>query len=483
MFTLIISIVILISGYMFYGRFIVKFFGENPNSVTPAININDNVDFIPLPTWKVFVIQFLNIAGLGPIFGAILGAMYGPASYIWIVLGCIFMGAVHDYFSGMISLRNGGISLPEMVGKYLGNGIKNFLRIFTLLLLIFVGVAFVTGPAGLLNNFSGGGKIYWVIGIFIYYLLATLLPINKIIGKVYPFFGIALLLMAVMVFGYMLLHGFTDSNFTLNELSFDQLKNLHSNPSQNILYPMMFIVLSCGAISGFHSTQSPMMARCLKNEKNGRMAFYGAMIAEGIVALIWATAAMNYFGDTLALNDAMTPKEHDPAWVVNEICQTWFGKSGAIMAIIGVIVLPITTGDTAFRSARLTVSDMFKVEQKNILKRLYISIPIFIIGIILSQLDFKTIWKYLGLSNQILACIVLWTSAAYLVKSGKTHWLLSIPAMFLTAVCTTYFIVAPYKNGGLELNPQTGNIIGIIMSIIVFIVFYFFIIQKQKKEV
>ena len=349
MITFLIAILALILGYFIYGKFIERFFGADNSIKTPAIRLKDDVDFIVMPTWKMFTIQFLNIAGLGPIFGAILGALYGPVAYIWIVLGCIFMGASHDYFSGMLSIRNNGSSFPEIVGKYLGTGFQNFLRIFTILLLILVGVAFVTGPAGLLKDLSGGGFYFWLYGIFAYYLIATLLPINKIIGKIYPLFGAALLIMALMIAGSMILKSF-DGSLHLTEISLSQLKNFHSNPGENILYPMMFIVISCGAISGFHSTQSPMMARCMKKESYGRPVFFGAMIAEGIVTIIWATAAMNYFGDTHALNSTML-SGHNPAWVVNEICSSWLGKVGAIFAIIGVIACPITTGDTAFKCA------------------------------------------------------------------------------------------------------------------------------------
>ncbi len=465
MITFLISIGLLVLGYFVYGKFIQKFFGSDNSIKTSAVRINDGVDYMVLPTWKIFVIQFLNIAGLGPIFGAILGALYGPMAYIWIVFGCIFMGAVHDYFSGMLSIRNDGASLPELVGKYLGPGFQNFLRLFTVLLLVFVGIAFVTGPAGLLQNLTGGSKLIWLYIIFAYYLVATLLPINKIIGKIYPFFGIALLIMAVGIAGAMIFKGL-NGTMMLNELSLGDFKNMHKNPSQNILYPMMFIVISCGAISGFHSTQAPLMARCLKKESHGRKAFYGAMIAEGIVAIIWATAAMNYFGNVHNLSEAMTPATHNPAWVVNEISRTWLGKVGGLLAILGVIACPITTGDTAFRSARLTIADIFRYKQGKLTNRLMVSIPLFIAGFIMSQLEFATIWKYLGLSNQILAVVVLWTAAMYLVVRGKKHFIISIPATFLTAVCITYLLVAPVKNGGLSISTTYGYPIGIAGAIL-----------------
>jgi len=461
MITFLLSILFLVLGFIFYGKFIENFFGANNNNATPAIKNPDGVDFIPLPTWKVFTIQFLNIAGLGPVFGAILGAKYGPWSYIWIVLGCVFMGAVHDYFSGMLSIRNGGASVPELVGKYLGNGFRQFLRVFTLLLLIFVGVAFVSGPAGLLATQTNYNIEIWAYVIFSYYLLATLLPINKIIGKIYPLFAIALLVMAFGVAGAMIYESFT-GGVVLQEINFDDMKNLHSNPGQNVLFPMMFIVISCGAISGFHSTQAPMMGRCLKKESYGRYAFYGAMVAEGIVAIIWATVAMNFFGGAEGLNSAMVPKDHNPAWVVNLISETWLGKLGAIFVIIGVIVLPISTGDTAFRSARLTLADMFSFNQKSIKNRLVISIPLFLVGFVMSKMEFSVIWKFLGLSNQILAVVMLWTASMYLAKEKKKHWLISIPAIFMTIVCSTYVFVAPHSSAGLQLDVSIGLSLGIL---------------------
>jgi carbon starvation protein CstA len=472
MWTFLGSILALILGFVFYGQFMERFFGADDSNPTPAIKQADGVDFSPMPTWKVFTIQFLNIAGLGPIFGAILGAMYGPMAYLWIVLGCIFMGATHDYFSGMLSIRHGGASIPEIVGKYLGKGFQNFLRVFTLLLLIFVGVAFVSGPAGLLANLTGGGLTIWLYVIFAYYLIATLLPINKIIGKIYPLFGAALIIMAIAIAGAMLLGAFSGS-VNMPELSTASFANWHHHPTENILFPMMFIVISCGALSGFHSTQAPMMARTIKKESYGRYVFYGAMIAEGIVAIIWATAAMTFFGGVEGLNSTMQLDGHNPAWVVNEISVAWLGSIGAIFAIVGVIACPITTGDTAFRSARLTIADVFQFDQSNIKRRLIISIPLFAVGFVLSQLEFSTIWKYLGLSNQILAVVVLWTGAMYLAKVKKAHWYLSLPAVFMTVVCLSYLLVAPLKNGGLAMNAQVGIIIGVIggcLSLILFVV-------------
>ncbi|PKP10446.1 MAG: carbon starvation protein A [Bacteroidetes bacterium HGW-Bacteroidetes-4] len=463
MITFLLALAALIVGYLVYGRFMARFFGADNRIETPALRLADGVDYIPMKPWRMFMIQFLNIAGLGPIFGAILGAMYGPWAYVWIVLGNIFMGSVHDYFSGMLSLRNNGASLPELVGKYLGNGFRQALRVFTLLLLIMVGVAFVNGPADLLTYYTGISFKLWLYLIFAYYLLATLLPINQIIGRIYPFFGAALLFMAVAVGGYMLWHGLS-GELVLKELSFSGFRNWHHHPTQNILYPMMFIVISCGAISGFHSTQSPMMARCMTKESQGRVVFYGAMVVEGIVALIWATVAMNYFGSPEKLNE-MAISGHNPAWIVKEILQTWFGQAGAALTIVGVIAAPITTGDTAFRSARLTLADMFHFKQDSLKNRLWVSIPLFVVGFFLTQISFATIWKYLGLFNQLLSVIMLWTAARYLAQKGKNHWLLSLPATFMTAVCLTYLLVAPVSTGGLALNTNMGYLVGSILAL------------------
>ncbi len=478
MWTFIISILLLVLGYLFYGKFIERFFGADSKRKTPAYTMGDGVDYIPMTRWKVFMIQFLNITGLGPIFGAILGAMYGPWAYVWIVVGCIFMGSVHDYFSGMLSLRNKGASLPELVGKYLGVSVQQILRVFTILLLIFVGVAFVTGPAGLLAGLTGGGKTIWLYVIFAYYLIATLLPINKIIGKIYPIFGIALLFMAVSITAVMLFK-VASGDMTMMEFTPANAKNWHYMPEQNILYPMLFIVISCGAISGFHSTQVPMMARCLKNEKQGRQVFYGAMIAEGIIAIIWATVAMNYFGGVDELNVKLAEHNNNAAWVVDFINRSLLGKIGAIFAIFGVIALPISTGDTAFRSARLTVADIFSYNQSAVGKRLLISIPLFVLGFILSQLEFATVWKYLGLSNQILASFVLWTGAMYLAEKRRFHWLLSVPAYVMTTICITYFLIAPNHAGGLSLDPVWAYSTGPAAALIIAGLWYRAVLKRR----
>ena len=474
MITFIICILALIIGFFTYGKVVEKFFGASSSIPTPVKRMADGVDYQELKPWKIFIIQFLNIAGLGPIFGAILGAAYGPVAYIWIVLGCVFMGAAHDYFSGMLSVRNDGMSLPDMVGKYLGKGMKGFLVFFSSFLLLAVGVSFVTGPADLLTALTSWNKHIWLFIVFAYYLLATLLPIDKIIGKIYPIFGIILLFMAVSIGGVMLWKGFS-GDIQMTELTLSNIKNFHSNPENNILIPMLFIVISCGAISGFHSTQSPLMARCISDEKYGRPIFYGAMIAEGIVAMIWATAAISYFGGPEQLN-AAADAGMTPAIMVDKICKSWLGKVGAIFAILGVVVCPITSGDTAFRSLRLVIADAFKLNQKPLVNRLYVAIPIFVLAFILCKIDFSTIWKYVGIGNQMLATIMLWTAATYLVKNGKNHLMMSLPATFLTFICVSYFMCAPHNVGGLYLPVNISYIVGIAVAIGLLI---FFMIRKE----
>ena len=475
MITFIVSILLLVAGYFLYGKLVGKYLDVDPSRKTPAYELADGVDFTPMPTWKVFVIQFLNIAGLGPIFGAVSGAAFGPAAYIWIVVGCIFMGAVHDFFAGMMSLRNGGVNMPELTAKYLGNGMKVFLNIVVIFLLIAVGVSFVIGPSGLMQNLTGVSKEIWLYVIFGYYIIATLLPIDKIIGSIYPFMGATLLFMAFGV-GVMLMVGDINGTHEMLELTPSVLKNWHSNPEQNLIFPMMFIVISCGAISGFHATQSPMMARCLKNEKYARPVFYGAMIAEGIVAMIWASAAIAYCGGPEGLNNAMTSvgteingvivRNAQAADLVDMICKSWLGKVGAVVAILGVVICPITSGDTAFRSLRLSLADMLKYDQKPIVKRLVICLPIFAVAFMFCKVDFSTAWSYLGIANQVLAAIVMWTASAYLINKGKPHWMCSVPAAFLTFICVCFILVAPL---GFGLAPIVGYVTGIVTAIALFV--------------
>lgn len=486
MITFAVCILLLIAGYFIYGKLVARHLDVDPTRKTPAYAQQDGIDYMPMSTWRVFVIQFLNIAGLGPIFGAILGAAYGPAAYIWIVVGCIFMGAVHDFFAGMMSIRNGGANMSDITGRYLGRGMKHVMSVVMIFLLMAVGVSFILGPSDLLSSMTGINSQIWLLIIFAYYIIATLLPIDKLIGRIYPYMGAVLLFMAVAV-GVMLVVGHLNGTHTMVELTSGNLSNWHHDPDRNILIPMLFIVVSCGAISGFHSTQSPLMARCLKNEKHARPVFYGAMIAEGIVAMIWATAAIAYFGGPAELNHAMTEGVNvdgeivklTPTVAVKMICESWLGKLGAIIAIIGVVVCPITSGDTAFRSLRLSLADLLKIDQKPIAKRLCVCLPIFALAFFFCKVDFSSAWTFLGIANQLLAAIVLWTGAAYLISKGKNHLMCSLPAAFLTYVCVNYFIVAPHDKAGLFLSPSLGNVVGISVAAVLFV---FCLIKGQKAR-
>jgi len=471
MISFLVSIVVLVIGYFVYGNYIERKFGIDVDRPTPAISKQDGVDFVPLGLGKIFLIQFLNIAGLGPVFGAIAGAVWGPVAFLWIVFGSIFAGAVHDYFSGMLSIRHGGDSIPEIVGEYLGNGVKYFMRVFSVVLLILVGVVFVKGPATILYELTGVSVSVLVILIFVYYLLATMIPIDKLIGKVYPIFGLSLLIMAVDLFFALLFQ-----DYTIPELSIETLTNMHSNPEKYPIFPLLFVTIACGAISGFHSTQSPLMARCISNESQGKKVFFGAMITEGIVALIWAAIAMSFFGGVRELSETMAVEGHNAAWVVNVICNTTLGKIGGILAVFGVVAAPITSGDTAFRSARLTIADAFNFNQSNIFKRLLVTVPIFIIAIALTKINFEIIWRYFGWSNQMLATVVLWAIAVYMKKQKKSIWFILIPSAFMTAVVITYILVAPE---GFNLDYKVSYILGLIVALGLSVWFLF---SKGKNE-
>ncbi len=462
----------LIIGYFAYGKFVEKIFGPDDRE-TPAYTMNDGVDYIPMPTWKVFMIQFLNIAGLGPIFGAIMGAKFGSASYLWIVLGSIFAGATHDYFAGMLSLRNKGESLPELIGRYLGLRIKKFMCIFTIILMCLVGAVFVAGPAGLLARLTPEhlNTSFWIIIVFVYYILATMLPVDKIIGKVYPFFAAALLFMAVGIL-VMLYVNAPD----IPEL-WDGLKNTHPNADTLPIFPIMFVSIACGAISGFHATQSPLMARCLTKEKHGKPVFYGAMITEGIVALIWAAAATCFYHEN-------GMGESNASVIVFDVTKNWLGAVGGFLAILGVITAPITSGDTAFRSARLIIADSLGIEQESIHKRLYICIPMFLlaIGLLIYSLrdaaGFDIIWRYFAWANQSLSVITLLAITVFLAREReKNAYLITmIPALFMTIISISYIFVAPE---GFSLSPRIGNLIGMI-SLIITLIIYICWYRKRK---
>lgn len=453
----------LVGGYFIYGAFVEKVFGINEKRQTPAHALNDGVDYVPMSTKKVYLVQLLNIAGVGPIFGPIMGALYGPAALLWIVLGCIFAGAVHDYFSGMLSVRNNGASIPTLSGRYLGNGARHFMNVFAIVLLLLVGVVFVSAPAGMLTNLVNEqssmevSKITMVIMIFAYYIIATIVPVDKIIGRFYPFFGALLVFMSV---GLIAAVGFSSEHTILGGYALsDMFTNM--NPNNLPLWPALFITIACGAISGFHATQSPLMARCMENEKNGRFVFYGAMIGEGIIAIIWCTLALTFFGTIDGLQEAV--KAGGPGNVVYSASFGLLGVFGGILAFLGVVILPITSGDTAFRSSRLILAEYFNVEQRSLPKRLLMAVPLFIIGGILTQVDFGIIWRYFGFANQSTATMMLWTAAAYLLRHNKLHWIATVPAMFMTTVCVSFIMSSAKLGFGLPINIST--VIGVASAL------------------
>ena len=483
MYSFIISLAALVLGYFLYGAFVEKVFGPDPARKTPALEKADGVDFIVMPTWKVFMIQFLNIAGTGPIFGAIMGAKFGPSAYLWIVLGCIFAGAVHDYLSGMLSVRNGGAVLPELVGKYLGNGTKTVVLIFSVILLLLVGAVFVYSPALILGDIAGNGTssaiMIWVVVIFIYYIIATLLPVDKIIGRLYPVFAVALLFMAVALMVGLFVKWPTIPEF------WDGLANRGPSVGLNgqSIFPCLFITIACGAISGFHGTQSPLMARCINNEKLGRPIFYGAMITEGLVALIWAAVASYFFFDGGAAEVGSDITAAAPT-VVTKVSRSWLGIAGGVLALLGVVAAPITSGDTALRSSRLVIADFIKLDQKPIAKRLMIAIPLFLTASLLLWFNiakedgFNVIWRYFAWANQTLAVFTLWTATVYLVKEkGRFHYLIAlIPAIFMTSVCTTYICTAKI---GLNLPVSWNAPIAIGVAVISAALFYIWKFTKK----
>ena len=502
MVSFIISLVALVLGYMLYGKFVARVFGPDDRP-TPAVTKADGVDFMVLPSWKIFMIQFLNIAGTGPIFGAIMGAWYGPVAYLWIIFGCIFAGAMHDYMSGMLSIRNGGAGLPELVGKYLGGTTKKVMLVFSVLLLMMVGAVFVYSPAVILKDIWGS-QMMWILVIFLYYIIATLLPIDKIIGKVYPLFAFSLLFMAgALMIGLFLKwpalpelwSNLSDSNLNENPAWLGAEGYMDVNP----LFPCLFITIACGAISGFHATQSPLMARCMKNEKMGRPIFYGAMITEGIVAVIWATVSMYFFyyggwrecvspevaqefiaqadGGKSLLQNFTAPQ------VVKLVCSSWLGVAGGILALLGVVAAPITSGDTALRSARLIIAEFIGLEQRSMRKRLYVCIPLFAatVGILVWQMEnpdgFNIIWQYFGWANQTLSVLTLWTITVYLVQQKKPFIITLVPALFMTVVCSTFLLISPQALG---LDGTLGYS-GCVIILVVALVWFFSWFKKRNK--
>ncbi|MDD6397860.1 MAG: carbon starvation CstA family protein [Anaerovibrio sp.] len=469
MYSFLACFFLLIGGFFVYGKIVDHAFKPTDNP-TPAVVKNDGVDYVPLPTWKVFMIQLLNIAGLGPIFGALGGALWGPSVYLWIVFGTIFAGAVHDYMSGMISLREDGKSISEIVGHYLGNTMLQVMRLFSVVLLVLVGTVFMTGPANLIAMLTGQSPVMWLIIVLAYYFLATLLPIDALIARFYPLFGACLLIMAFGIMGAMLLGV---GGHTMPELT---LQNLH--PKDLPIWPLMFITVACGAISGFHSTQSPLMARCLKSEHMARPVFYGAMVAEGVIALVWAAAGVTFYDSTGGLMAAMADVGQNKA--VYEICVGLLGTVGAVLAMLGVIACPITSGDTAFRSARLTLADWIGLEQGNKIKRLYLAAPLLAVGGLLSQVNFTIVWRYFAWTNQTLAMIVLWTGAVYMYrkfKGSKAYLMAMIPATFMSVVTTTYILQA---KEGLQLPTSISYPAGFVFAAL--FLFLFLRVTVLRKD-
>ena len=479
MVTFVISLLLLVAGYFIYGRLTERIFGIDEKRTTPAYTKQDGVDYVPMKSWRIFLIQFLNIAGLGPIFGAIMGAKFGTSSFLWIVFGCIFAGAVHDFLSGMILLRLGGVGLPEVHGKYLGNKVRVFMRYFTVLLLILVGAVFISGPAEILAGLVGGNfnQFFWIVVIFLYYVVATLVPIDKLIGKIYPVFGFCLLFMAAGIMVALFVH-----HPQLPEI-WNGLGNKMPDAVNNPIFPMMFVSIACGAISGFHATQSPLMARCLTNEKQARPIFYGAMITEGVVALVWAAAASYLFytpeGQVIANGQSTTP-----ASVVNILCNEWLGTVGAILAVLGVVAAPITSGDTAFRSARLIIAESFNINQKPLMKRLSVAVPIFVLGLLVLIYSFKdkdgfaVIWNGFSWANQFMAMVTLWAVTVCMAQNKKWIWVSLLPALFMTMVCTSYLLIS--TKTGFGLPHWLGYLLsgGVTFSLLV----WFFVWKKRNSN-
>ena len=470
MVTFISSLVILLLGYMFYGRFVERVFAPDRRP-TPSMVLRDNVDFIPMKTWKATMIQLLNIAGTGPIFGALMGACFGPVVFLWIVLGSILGGAVHDYMSGMISERHGGGSIAAISGEYLGPVGLYAMRVFSVLLLLLTGAVFISTPAMLLSKIVPGSTMnFWLAEILVYYLLATLLPVDKIIGWLYPIFGALLALMAVLVIGAMMMA----PEYTLPELS---LANLH--PKGTPIWPFMFVTVACGAISGFHSTQSPIMAKCMVGERSGRKIFYGAMIMEAVIALIWAAAGTAFYGDAAGLSTALG--NGGPATAVFNISNGLLGKTGAVLAIIGVVICPITSGDTAFRVVRLIVAEWIGMDQKKFTSRLLITVPLMAVGAGLTQVNFNALWRYFAWSNQTLATVALWVATSYLIRHEKFRYssiVTAFPATFMSAVVTTYILMAPE---GFQLSAEIAYPAGILVALALFLLYITKAIKNESK--
>ena len=472
MITFCICLALLVAAYFTYGRYLERLAGIDPQAHTPAARLADGVDYVRMPRWRVFLIQLLNIAGTGPIFGAILGACFGPVAFLWITFGGIFMGAMHDFLSGMMSLRHDGRSIPDVIGAYLGVSAKYVVCLFSVLLMVLVGAVFVSSPASLLSSLLPEVPIpVWMWIILAYYFVATLLPIDKIIGRVYPLFGIALMLMAGCLLGALLFGG-----WHIPELTLQTLTNMQSDPVALPIMPTLFITIACGAISGFHATQSPMMARCLGNERECRSIFYGAMISESIIALIWAAAAMAFFGGVEGLSGALHAQNDNPAWAVNTISNGMLGWFGGVLALLGVVAAPITSGDTAFRSARLIIADMLRIDQRSLVKRILICVPLFVAGYVITLLPFGVVWRYFAWTNQTLAVIVLWTIVVWLTQRRANHWVATLPALFMTYVCSSFVFLSDQFLG--LANRPAAYLLGGLMTLLIGL----FLLLKLRRD-
>ena len=478
MISFFICLALLIGGYFVYGKIVENTFAPDDRE-TPAVRINDGVDYVVMPKWKLFLVQLLNIAGLGPIFGAMQGALWGPVVFLWITFGTIFAGGVHDYFSGMLSERNDGASISEVCGIYLGGVMKNVMRVFSVVLLVMVGSLFAVGPAGLIVTLLKNGGVtgmltsseMWLWIILAYYFIATFISIDKIIGRIYPLFGICLIIMAVgVIFGI-----FIHPEFTIPEI-WSHFYNMH--PKGTPVWSFMFITVACGAISGFHSTQSPLMARCMKSEKQGHFVFYGAMVAEGVIALIWAAAGCAIYEVSGGLSTGLSAVlASGQSAAIYDVCIKTMGSVGVALAMIGVIVCPITSGDTAFRSARLVLADWFKIDQNKFSKRLILCVPLLAVGAFVGHLDYSIVWRYFSWTNQTLAMIVLWTASMYLFREKKNYWITAVPATFMSAVSMTYFFCAPEC---LHLSTTIAYPVGLVLAAL-FLGIFIYATKKQPK--
>lgn len=484
MISFLLCLALLIGGYFVYGKVVEGVFGPDERE-TPAVRLEDGIDYVVLPRWKLFLIQLLNIAGLGPIFGALQGALWGPVVFLWITFGTIFAGGVHDYFSGMLSIRNEGASISEITGVYLGKKMQNVMRVFSVVLLVMVGTVFAVGPAGLIVALltNGGTQTtillnpkFWTAVVLLYYFIATFVPIDKVIGKIYPIFGACLIIMAVGVcFGIL-----TGKGNAIPEI-WSHAGNMH--PKGTPIWSFMFITVACGAISGFHSTQSPLMARCMKSEHQGRQVFYGAMVGEGIIALIWAAAGCSLYQATGGLQTGLAEAlGNGQSAAIYDVCARTMGGVGIALAMLGVIACPITSGDTAFRSARLVLADWFKIEQKSYRKRLYLCVPLFLVGAVVSQLDYSIVWRYFSWTNQTLAMIVLWTASMYLYREHKLFWITAVPATFMSAVSATYFLMAPECLGAFGIGASIAYPVGIVIAL-AFLALFLLATRKQQNVV